>query len=279
MTSDGACHAILIIWRRTILTKEVFELTSLAARYWFVFLLFVIVLRSYFWLTRDNRAWTNKVKSVPSAGNVGEAIVIIGNGQMQPGMRMPVPREGDFGSGHNSDIQIKSQLVKKHHLYFRFEENHGLFVKLLSNTKVFVDNIELGGKNKKAYILHGSKLVVGDVQLKFLFFAGLGVPYAPNTMGEAYMVQNINPVAMQGYINQMYGAMYNQTPNYNDYNAVNNQYSNNPENEAKEAPYEHSYYESDYSNDEFNENNLDNEDLISEPDPDLEDFSHIGGDR
>lgn len=259
------------------MTKEVFELTSLAARYWFVFLLFVIVIRSYFWLGRDNRAWTRKVKSVPSAGNVGEAIVIIGNAQIPQGKTIPIPREGDMGSGHGCDIQIKSQLVKKHHICFRFEENNGLFVQLLSNAKVFVDDIELSGKNKKAYILHGSTLVIGDVQLKFLFFAGLGVPYAPKSTGEAYMVQD--PLAMQAYMQQMHMAnMYAQNPaTYNNENYMDGKYS---------EEYAEVYDDSEYIDDEYDSNlayEENDEDIENDEeeyiDPDMEDFSHIEGER
>ncbi|NMD38745.1 MAG: FHA domain-containing protein [Christensenellaceae bacterium] len=254
------------------MTKEVFELTSLAARYWFVFLLFVIVIRSFLWLGRDNRAWTRKVKSVPSAGNVGEAIVLVGNSQVPQGQIISIPREGDMGSGHGCDIQIKSQLVKKHHLCFRFEENKGLYIQIISNAKVVVDHIELSGKNKKAYILHGSYLVIGDVQLKFLFFAGLGVPYAPNAANEAYMVPN--PVAMQAYMQQMHmdnlytQNMYNQTNYAND--TYNEQYVDSEQDDK--------YYDDEYDEDAENIDGIDN-DKEEYIDPDMEDFSHIGGER
>jgi len=158
------------------MTNEIYQILALAARYWFIFLLLVIVLRSYVWLKRDTAAWKSYVRSVPSAGIVGEAIVLVGNEALPAGTKLEVPREGLIGSGRISDIMLPSRLVGKRHMYFRLDELKGLYIEPLRHGHIELNTYPVTRRSNNAYIVNASILRVEDIYLKFYFFVGFGVP-------------------------------------------------------------------------------------------------------
>lgn len=56
--------------------SDVYEVISLAARYWFTFLGVLIVWRSFRWLRKDRKAKHRRLKQLPDAGMVGELVVL-----------------------------------------------------------------------------------------------------------------------------------------------------------------------------------------------------------
>ena len=65
-------------------TAEVYELVAQAARYWFLFLMAIIVWRSYRWYRRDRRQAKKRLRLLPDAGYVGEMVVLEGAFQRFP---------------------------------------------------------------------------------------------------------------------------------------------------------------------------------------------------
>ncbi len=180
------------------MNNEVYQIMSLAARYWFIFLLVVIVLRCFIWLKRDTNAWKRYVQSVPSAGIVGEAVVLIGNDALPAGTKLEVPREGLIGSGRISDIILPSPLIAKRQIYFRLDELKGLYIETLSNAIIELNAFPVTRRSNNAYIVNASILKVEDIYLKFYFFVGFGVPTLDPAEAEA-----IEANVLQTY----YGAM------------------------------------------------------------------------
>ncbi len=162
------------------MNQEIYQILSLAARYWFVFLLFVIVLRGFVWLRRDVRAWKRYQKSVPSAGVVGEAVVIFGNEALPQATKIEVLREGILGKHKVCDICLPSEKIKKRSLYFRLDEGKGLYISLLQNNYVALNNFVVDKKSNAAYVVNGSVLQVEDILLKFYFYTGYGIPTLSN---------------------------------------------------------------------------------------------------
>ena len=66
------------------LPAEVYELVAQAARYWFLFLMAIIVWRSYRWYRRDRRQAKKRLRLLPDAGYVGEMVVLEGAFQRFP---------------------------------------------------------------------------------------------------------------------------------------------------------------------------------------------------
>ena len=69
---------------------SVYEVVAQAARYWFLFLMVLIVWRSYRWLARDRKQRKKRLKLLPDAGYVGELVVVQGNEGLPMGLALPV---------------------------------------------------------------------------------------------------------------------------------------------------------------------------------------------
>ena len=76
---------------------EIYEIISLAARYWFALLGLLIVWRSFSWLRKDRRAKHRRLRQLPDAGMIGELVVLHGSDELPEGTAIPVPREGVLG--------------------------------------------------------------------------------------------------------------------------------------------------------------------------------------
>ena len=82
----------------------VYEIVAQGARYWFLFLMALIVWRSFRWYRKDRRQYKKRLRLLPDAGYVGELVTIRGNDQLPTGTILPVPWEGIIGSGRGCDI-------------------------------------------------------------------------------------------------------------------------------------------------------------------------------
>lgn len=157
------------------MTREVYEVIALAARYLFVFLGVVIVLRSFLWLRKDRAEKHRRLRALPDAGMIGELVVLRGSGDLPEGMSVPVPREGVLGFVRGCDMVIPCSGVRKRHLDLRFEDGNGLLVIPRSGCEASVDGHLLNCRSRFSEhpMVHGSVLEVGDAVLRLRLFSGI----------------------------------------------------------------------------------------------------------
>ncbi len=166
---------------------NVYEVVSQAARYWFLFLMALIVWRSFRWLRRDRRQRRKRLRLLPDAGYVGEFVVLKGNDELPEGLALPVSGEGILGCLRSDDVYVPVRGVTKKHLWFSFDEDDGLTVEPYGGRTAEVDGETFTGRRRHAYLTHGSRLTVGEAELQLRLFAGFegaGVRYAPVTEEE-----------------------------------------------------------------------------------------------
>ena len=152
--------------------EEIYELIAQGARYWFLFLMALIVWRSYRWYRKDKRSWRKRLKELPDAGLVGEFVVEEGAGVLENGTLFSVPREGTLGRGSTGDICLKDPAMKKNLLWFRYENGKGLLVQAFGKETFRVDGREIPPKSGEIYLGHGSLLEVGIFALRLRMFEG-----------------------------------------------------------------------------------------------------------
>ena len=121
------------------LPAEVYELVAQAARYWFLFLMAIIVWRSYRWYRRDRRQAKKRLRLLPDAGYVGEMVVLEGGGALRRGQALPLPREGTLGTLRTNDLCVPVEGVAKRHLWFRFDQDEGLMIQPMRGRAASVD--------------------------------------------------------------------------------------------------------------------------------------------
>ena len=169
---------------------EIYELIAQGARYWFLFLMLLIVWRSWRWYRKDKRQAKKRMKLLPDAGYVGEMIVIDGSDHLKRGTALPVPREGTLGTARTNDLSTPVKGVAKRHLWFRFEDGKGLMVEPFGKNPVNVDGEDFESRRHPLYMAHGSRLYVGQCQLRLRLFAGFeSTGRAPRQTG----VEDIDP--------------------------------------------------------------------------------------
>jgi hypothetical protein len=152
--------------------NEVYEVVAQAARYWFLFLMVLIVWRSWRWLGRDRKQRRKRLRLLPDAGYVGELVVQTGNAELPAGVALPVAREGVLGSVRGADVYAPVGGIAKKHLWFEYDEENGLYVEPYGHHSADADGQPLLGWHTHAYLVHGSRLTVGDAVLRLRMFAG-----------------------------------------------------------------------------------------------------------
>ncbi|MCL1854590.1 MAG: hypothetical protein FWF86_02555 [Clostridia bacterium] len=155
--------------------REIYEVVSQGARYWFIFLMAMIAWRSYRWLARDRRRRKKRLRLLPDAGYVGEFMVQLGNVDLPMGTALPVPREGVLGTVRGCDLCVPVRGVLKKHLWLRYEDGAGLRARPFGRHPFEVDGISYRhaeDRRKGLLVAHGSQLRVGDAVLRLRMFAG-----------------------------------------------------------------------------------------------------------
>lgn len=148
------------------MSAETYELLSQGLRYWFVFLILTIVIRSYRWAMQDHRRIKRTLKALPDSGLIGEVV------NLTTGESLPLPREGILGSSRSSDVHLSG--IRKSELEFMFVEGQGLhIIPIHRNHQILLQNELLG---KAGYALHGSRLNLPGYSLRVRLFAGLDLP-------------------------------------------------------------------------------------------------------
>lgn len=170
---------------------DVYEVVAQAARYWFLLLMAIIVLRSYRWFSRDRKQRKKRLRLLPDAGYVGEMVVLRGSAELPEGSVLPLPREGVLGNLRQNDLYVPVEGVHKRHLWFCFEEDDGLRIEPFFGMHATVDGVELVGRRGHAFLHHGSRLSVGECEMRMRLFAG----FEGENVAQAY-VDN-EPAAMK----------------------------------------------------------------------------------
>ena len=109
------------------MSRSLYELVALGARYVFAGLMLLIVLRAWRITIIDSRRASRLRRISPQTGLSGELMVLEGDEKARRGMRYPVIREGMIGSSRRSDIRIRHSSIRRKHAYFQLTEQ-GLFV-------------------------------------------------------------------------------------------------------------------------------------------------------
>ena len=151
---------------------EIYELIAQGARYWFVFLMALIVWRSWRWYRKDKRKARKRLKLLPDAGFVGEMVVVQAAGSLRIGQTMPVPREGTLGTSRSNDLCLPVPGVSKKHLWFRFDDGEGLMMEPFGRLPFTVDGASFSSRRDPLYMAHGSRLCIGEAVLRLRLFAG-----------------------------------------------------------------------------------------------------------
>lgn len=158
--------------------KDVYEVVAQAARYLFLFLMLLIVWRSWRWYRKDQKQMKKRRKLLPDAGYVGEMIVIKGDEYLAEGTALPVAHEGTLGFGRSNDLCVPVDGVAAKHLWFRYDEGRGLMVEPMRGQTLSVDGAAFQSSRHPLYMGHGSCLQAGQAMLRLRLFAGFEVSSA-----------------------------------------------------------------------------------------------------
>lgn len=163
------------------LDAKLYEVLSLAMRYFFTFIGLLIVWRSLSWLAKDRGKRHRRLKNLPDAGTIGILTVEAGDRELAPGDTLPVPYEGVLGYLRTCDVVVPVDEVANLHLDFSFVNGKGLFIHPRRGCAVTVDGypIENARDSREHPMIHGSVLEVGQAVLRLGVFAGLDVPAVP----------------------------------------------------------------------------------------------------
>jgi len=170
--ANPATFYLAITIREFQMPEEIYELIAQGARYWFLFLMVLIVWRSWRWYRKDKKQAKKRLKLLPDAGFVGEMVVLQGGGPLAQGTALPIPREGTLGFSRTNDLCVPVFGVSKKHLWFRYDDAKGLLVEPFHHNMVSVDGEEFKSRRDPLYMAHGSRLQVGEAVLRLRLFAG-----------------------------------------------------------------------------------------------------------
>lgn len=157
--------------------EKLYEMISLAARYWFALLGVIIVWQSFTWLRRDRREKHRRLRQLPDTGMIGEMVVLQGSYDLPEGTTMPIPREGTLGYLRTCDVVVPVSGVRHQHCDFTFVPGKGLMIFPRPRCSAGVDGEPILRRRdgKMHPMQHGSRLQVGDALLRLRVFVGLEV--------------------------------------------------------------------------------------------------------
>ena|GEM_PF-2246265 len=145
------------------MNSDLYALIALAARYWFVALIVVLLFRGWRMTVADNRRAKLLREWMGQTGCVGELI-------LSPGSRRrvsyPIPREGVMGSGRAADVRIRSRELMRAHAHFELREG-GLLIRPLGKAELSVGD---GFSGESVFLRDGDVLSIGRLQLMLVLF-------------------------------------------------------------------------------------------------------------
>lgn len=151
------------------MNAETYEILALAARYWFIALAALVVIRGWRSAVRDNRKAKLLRDWAGGAGCVGE-LVVLDDGQKSKkktlrGARFAVPEEGLIGSGGMADIRIHHPDVRRRHIRFVYEPGRLVLVnagRAKAECPVAPDG--------RQTLRDGDRLTIGRLKLLMVFY-------------------------------------------------------------------------------------------------------------
>lgn len=149
--------------------SEAYEILALAARYWFIILAALFVVKAWRITVRDNRNAKILRDWAGGAGCVGE-LVVLEDGKKQGrksfrGARFPVPMEGLIGSGGTADIRIRHQDVRRKHVWFHYQPGR-MVLTCAGRAQISCPMAQDG----KRALRDGDQLVIGRLKLVMVFY-------------------------------------------------------------------------------------------------------------
>ena len=149
------------------MSRSLYELVALGARYVFAGLMALIVLRAWRITLIDSRRAAALRRMSPQTGLSGELVVIAGDGKARRGMKYPVIREGMIGSARRADIRIRHASIRRLHAWFQLTGD-GLRVQARTGAAMR----DAGGRPVRAITLaDGGEFTLGQVRLLLVLAA------------------------------------------------------------------------------------------------------------
>lgn len=143
------------------MSENLYELLALAARYLFTGLMILIVARAWRITIIDSRRAKALRRMSPETGVCGEFLVLEGDERARRGMKYPVIREGQIGSGRKADVRIRHSSIRRRHAYFLMTEN-GLSVRAHAGAPLR----QSGSRPVRQLLLQdGDEILIGRVRL------------------------------------------------------------------------------------------------------------------
>jgi len=146
------------------MTKGLYEILALCARYVFAALMVLIVARAWRITIVDSRRAKTLRRISPETGIIGELMVMEGDEKARRGMKYKVIREGQIGSARRADIRIRHSSVRRRHAYFLLTDK-GLRVRSHAGAPLRDDT---GRPVKEMLLRDGEGISVGRVQLMLI---------------------------------------------------------------------------------------------------------------
>jgi hypothetical protein len=143
--------------------SDLYALIALAARYWFVALIVVLLFRGWRMTVADNRRAKLLREWMGQTGCVGE---LIANPGAKKRVSYPIPREGVLGSGRAADVRIRHRDLKHAHAHFELREG-GLLIRPLGKAELSVGG---GFSGESVFLQDGDVLTIGKLQLMLVLF-------------------------------------------------------------------------------------------------------------
>ena len=144
--------------------RELYELVSMAARYWFCALLSLIAFRAWRVTVKDNRRASLLRIWSPETGCIGEFVVNPGKGKKSE--TLPIPKEGVLGASRKCDVCVRSRDVKRYHLALE-QRQGGVLATPIGRARALKNNQVA---DAPVFLRDGDTLTIGTTKLLLVMF-------------------------------------------------------------------------------------------------------------
>lgn len=151
------------------MSDSVYAVIAYIARYWFAFLVVIIVWRAIVWLQKDADQKARTRMKLPDAGFIGEWVVLSPSGEMAEGDTLSAPRDGLMGSARGCDVRLRCEDVPARAARF-FLMRDGLH--LLPKKRWLLD-VDGEPVLHEAVLRHGATVTIGEITIQLRLFAGI----------------------------------------------------------------------------------------------------------
>ena len=156
------------------MSRELYEVIALAARYAFTALMLLIVARAWRITLVDSRRASTLRRFSPETGICGELVVTDGGERAKRGMKYPVIREGLIGSSARADVRIRHSSVRRRHAYFQMTDEDTLTLRGHAGAPLYD---ALGNPLREVELSDGEIIVIGQVTLLLVLSAQAELPH------------------------------------------------------------------------------------------------------